>query len=74
MKNFNYSSIKDKKWDSELLALIASIYKYLGKQDIRELCPSLSLSSVEASLRKMVELGEIRREAQGRATNYIRLK
>lgn len=41
------------------------------KQDIREQCPSLSLSSVEGALRKMVELGELRREGKGKATCYV---
>ncbi len=44
------------------------------KQDIRELCPHLSLSSIEGSLRKLVAEGEIKREGVGRATKYIRLK
>ncbi len=44
------------------------------KQDIRKLCPSLSLSSIEGSLRKLVAEGEIKREGVGRATKYIRLK
>lgn len=44
------------------------------KQDIRELCPSLSVSSIEGSLRKLVAEGEIKREGVGRATKYIRLK
>ena len=44
------------------------------KQDIRELCPNLSLSSIEGSLRKLVDDGEIKREGIGRATKYIRLK
>ncbi len=43
------------------------------KQDIMELCPSLSVSSVEGGLRKLVELGELRREGVGRATKYYRL-
>ena len=42
------------------------------KQDIRELCPSLSLSSVEGSLRKMVEDGELKREGKGKGTFYLR--
>lgn len=42
------------------------------KQDIRELCPSLSLSSVEGSLRKMVESGELQREGNGKSTFYFR--
>ena len=43
------------------------------KQDIRELCPALSLSSVEGSLRKMVAAGELKREGAGKATVYYRL-
>lgn len=45
-----------------------------SKQDIRELCPSLSISSIEGSLRKLVEEGELRRKGVGRSTKYIRLK
>ncbi len=45
-----------------------------NKQDIRELCPSLSISSIEGSLRKLVKSGELKREGAGKATCYIRLK
>ena len=45
-----------------------------NKQDIRELCPALSVSSIEGSLRKLVAKGELRREGSGRATVYVRLK
>ena len=44
------------------------------KQDIRELCPSLSISSIESSLRKMVALGELKREGAGKNICYFRLK
>ena len=44
------------------------------KQDIRELCPSLSLSSVEGALRKLVESGELRREGNGKNICYYRTK
>ena len=44
------------------------------KQDIRELCPSLSISSIEGSLRKLVSSGEIKREGTGKSTYYIRLQ
>lgn len=44
------------------------------KQDIRELCPSLSISSIENALRKLVESGEIQREGKGKNTCYYRLK
>ena len=44
------------------------------KQDVRELCPSLSISSIEGSLRKLVESGELKREGKGKGTCYYRLK
>lgn len=44
------------------------------KQDIRELCPSLSISSIEGSLRKLVASGELRREGSGKNTCYFRIK
>ena len=158
MRTFNYSAIRNQKWDSEILGLIAAIYKEAGKQElylkqrpneleklveiakiqsteasnaiegivttntrirqlveekttpknrdeqeiagyrdvlsiihesydaiplskndilqlhIREQCPSLSLSSVEAALRKIVASGELKREGTGKSTCYIRLK
>ncbi len=45
-----------------------------NKQDIRELCPSLSISSIEGSLRKLVKSGELKREGTGKSTCYLRLK
>ena len=45
-----------------------------NKQDIRELCPALSVSSIEGSLRKLVAEGELRREGRGKSTFYVRLK
>ena len=45
-----------------------------NKQDIRELCPSLSVSSVEGALRKLVASGELKREGSGRNTHYYRIK
>lgn len=44
------------------------------KQDIRELCPSLSLSAIESALRKMVDDSEIKREGSGKNICYYRLK
>lgn len=44
------------------------------KQDIRELCPSLSLSAIEGALRKMVDDGELKREGSGKNICYYRLK
>lgn len=44
------------------------------KQNIRELCPSLSISSIEGALRKLVALEELRKEGVGKSTCYYRLK
>ena len=45
-----------------------------NKQDIAELCPTLSISSIEGSLRKLVEIGELKRDGKGKSTCYFRLK
>lgn len=45
-----------------------------NKQDIRELCPTLSDSSIEGALRKLVASGELQREGKGKNTCYFRLK
>ena len=34
MRLFHYSAIKDQKWDSDILGLIAAIYKEAGKQEL----------------------------------------
>ena len=43
------------------------------KQDIRELCPYLSVSSIEGALRKLVTSGELKREGSGKNTCYYRV-
>ena len=44
-----------------------------NKQDIRELCPTLSDSSIEGALKKLTTLGELKREGKGKNTRYFRL-
>lgn len=70
-----FSIVEDKLSAVEMVrkAISQKIGRF-SKQDIRELCPSLSISSIEGSLRKLVEEGELRREGVGRSTKYIRLK
>lgn len=63
MRPFNYSKIKEEKWDSEI-----------PRSKIFGLCPALSVSSIEGSLRKLVAEGELRREGRGKSTFYVRLK
>ncbi|MDD6442726.1 MAG: Fic family protein [bacterium] len=52
MRNFNYSVIKDQKWDSEILGLIAAIYKEAGKQE-------LYLKQRPEELEKLVEIAKV---------------
>ena len=44
-----------------------------NKQNIRELCPTLSDSSIEGALRKLVAAGELKKEGKGKSTCYFRL-
>ena len=72
MRNFNYSKIKDKKWDSEILSLVASIYKYKGKQE-------LYLKQRPEELNKLIEIAKIQsteasNEIEGIVTTSARLK
>ena len=44
-----------------------------NKQDIRKLCPTISDSSIEGALRKLVAAGELKKEGHGKNTCYFRL-
>jgi len=52
MRTFNYSVIKEQKWDSDVLGLIAAIYKEAGKQE-------LYLKQRPEELEKLVEIAKI---------------
>lgn len=45
-----------------------------NKQDIRELCPTLSDSSIEGAFRKLIASGELQKKGNGKNTCYFRLK
>ena len=51
MRTFNYSKIKEEKWDSEILSLIAAIYKEAGKQE-------MYLKQRPQELEKLVEIAK----------------
>ena len=53
MRVFNYSAIREQKWDSEILGLIAAIYKEAGKQE-------LYLKRRPEELEKLVEIAKIK--------------
>ena len=52
MKVFNYYAIINQKWDSDILGLIAAIYKEAGKQE-------LYLKQRPDELEKLVEIAKI---------------
>lgn len=70
---FSLVEIKRSALDIVRLAAQNKIGRFT-KQDIRELCPSLSVSSVEGTLRKLVASGELRRKGSGKSTCCYRIK
>ena len=68
---FALVEIKRSALETVRLASLNKIGRF-KKQDIIELCPSLSLSSVEGALRKLVASGELKREGHGKTTYYYR--
>ena len=70
-----FSLVEQKKPTLETVrqATLSKIGRF-SKQDIRELCPALSVSSIEGALRKLVASGELKREGNGKKTCYYRLK
>ncbi len=64
MGDFNYSKIKEQKWDSEVLSLIAAIYKYAGKQE-------LYLKQRTDELGKLVEIAKIQSTESSNAIEGI---
>lgn len=69
-------SIVEEKLPAVEIVRKATMHKIgrFTKQDIRELCPAVSLSSVEGALRKLVAEGELNREGVGKSTIYYRLR
>lgn len=64
MRNFNYSKIKNMKWDSDILGLIAAIYKEVGKQE-------LYLKQRPTELEKLVEIAKIQSTENSNAIEGI---
>ena len=52
MRAFNYSAFREQKWDSEILGLVAAIYKEAGKQE-------LYLKQRPEELEKLVEIAKV---------------
>ena len=72
MRNFNYSLIRDQKWDSDVLGLIAAIYEEAGKQE-------LYLRQRPEELEKLVEIAKIQsteasNAIEGIVTTHTRIR
>jgi Fic family protein len=52
MREFNYSKVREKKWDSDVLGLIAAIYKEAGKEEFY-------LKQRPQELEKLVEIAKV---------------
>lgn len=72
MREFNYNKLKDVKWDSEILGLVAQIHEYKGKQ-------ALFLKQKPMALEKLVEIAMIQstessNKIEGIVTTATRIK
>lgn len=72
MREFNYNKIKDIKWDSEILGLVAQIHEYKGRQ-------TLYLKQKPTTLGKLVEIAKIQsteasNKIEGIVTTATRIK
>ena len=64
MRTFNYSAIRKQKWDSEILGLVASIYKEAGKQE-------QYLKQRPEELEKLVEIAKVQSTGASNAIEGI---
>ena len=72
MRSFDYSVLKNRTWDNEILGLVAQIHEYKGRQE-------LYLKQKPAEVDKLVEIAKIQsteasNEIEGIRTTNTRLK
>ena len=72
MRSFDYSVLKNKTWDNEILGLVAKIHEYKGRQE-------LYLQQKPEELDRLVEIAKIQsteasNEIEGIRTTNTRLK
>ena len=72
MRSFDYSKLKDRSWDSEILGYVAQIHEYKGRQQAL-------LRQRAAELDKLVEIAKVQsteasNEIEGIRTTNTRLK
>ncbi len=72
MRKFDYSKLKNEKWDSEILGLVAQIHEYKGRQE-------LYLKQKPEKLERLMDIARIQsteasNEIEGIRTTNIRLQ
>ena len=72
MREFNYSKLREYKWDNEILSLVAQIHEYKGRQE-------LYLKQKPAELERLIEIAKVQstessNEIEGIRTTNTRLK
>ena len=71
MKEFDYSKLKDRTWDNEILTYVAQIHEYKGKQE-------LFLEANVDELKTLLEVALIQstgasNRIEGISTGYVRV-
>ncbi len=64
MRSFNYSAIRERKWDSEILGLIAAIYRETARQE-------LYLKQRPETLEKLVQIARVQTTGASNAIDGI---
>ena len=72
MKEFDYSKLKDRTWDNEILTYVAQIHEYKGKQELYK-------QQKPVELKRLIEIAKIQstessNEIEGIVTTNARLK
>ena len=52
MRTFEYSNLKDRTWDTEILSYVAQIHEYKGRQE-------LFLLQKPATLHRLIEIAKV---------------
>lgn len=72
MRNFDYTTLKNRTWDSEILGLVAQIYEFKGRQE-------LYLKQKPAELDRLIGIAKVQsteasNDIEGIRTTNTRLK
>ncbi len=65
MRNFDYSNLASRSWDSEIIGLIAQIHEYKGRQD-------LWLKQKPTELERLIEIAKVQSTEASNAIEGIR--